>query len=69
MIPSDHWAKLDTILAATLEPSGPEWFTLKEFIARYNVSRPTARYRIDKMQQEGRIEVWAGGKTNKYRVV
>ena len=67
---TDHWAKLDTILTATIEPTGPEWFTLKQFCERYGLSDKTARARLVALIKDGKAEGWEkGGRTVKYRAV
>lgn len=66
---TDPWAALDAIVGATVEPTGPEWFTVVEFGKRYGIQRPAARERLVKLTTEGKLEQWKGLSTANKRTV
>lgn len=57
--PSDPWAALDRIMKSDPEPVGPEWFTVEQFSARYELSRHAHRKLMD-MLDSGVVERWKG---------
>ena len=54
------WEEMDKLIKITPEPKGPEWFTRKQFMARYEMSKTPASARIQKMVDEGLLEEWTG---------
>ena len=56
----DPWKKLDQIIKATSEPSGPGWFSVTEFCQRYSMSNPAALRFLRALEKEGKLEVWNG---------
>jgi len=56
--PADPWSAMDAIVNATAEPTGPEWFTVKDYSARYKVALPTAWTRLTRA--DAMLERWTG---------
>ena len=69
----DPWAAMDEIMAQEAEPTSPEWFTVEQFAARYNMSR-AAHKKLKAFCSAGIAEQWKGltkeGRriTTKYRL-
>ena len=51
---------MDKLVKVAQEPIGPEWFTRKQFMARYNMGKTAAYDRIQKMVESGLLEEWTG---------
>lgn len=56
---------MDKLVKVAQEPIGPEWFTRKQFMARYNMGKTAAYDRIQKMVDGGLLEEWTGVINNK----
>lgn len=56
---------MDKLVKVAQEPIGPEWFTRKQFMARYNMGKTAAYDRIQKMVESGLLEEWTGVINNK----
>jgi len=56
---------MDKLVKIAQEPIGPEWFTRKQFMARYNMGKTAAYDRIQKMVDGGLLEEWTGVINNK----
>lgn len=54
------WARLDAMFAADKEPTGPEWFTLAEFMERYGLGYEMACKRVERLKKGGTLEQWLG---------
>ena len=52
--------KLDKLLKRTVEPKGPEWFTVKEYSAHGGYSECSVRVLLLKLVKEGKVEMWNG---------
>jgi len=59
------WEEMDKLVKVAQEPIGPEWFTRKQFMARYNMGKTAAHDRIQKMVDGGLLEEWTGVINNK----
>jgi hypothetical protein len=57
---TDPWAAMDALMAAEPEPMGPEWFTLQDFAARYNLSRSGAQSALGRLMRDGKVDNWTG---------
>ncbi len=51
------WAAIDAIVRANPEPTGPEWFTTKDYVDRYGGSKCQAHAKLSK---DSRFKKWTG---------
>lgn len=58
--PTDPWAAMDALMAYEPEPTGPEWFTVQEFVQRYKMVHRTGHARLLDMERRGTVEKWIG---------
>lgn len=61
--PIDPWSRMDKMMAASVEPTGPEWFTAADFVKRYpgRFQRQCNASRFLREQANcGILEVWKG---------
>ena len=54
------WARLDAMMKTDPEPTGPEWFTIGQFAARYDLSHAGAAVRLNKMERTKKVVRWKG---------
>ena len=66
---TDPWAAIDALVKTDPEPTGPEWFTLKEFSQRYGLSLYGATARLRKLEQAGKVKSWQGTSAANRRLV
>lgn len=65
----DPWAAMDALVKTTAEPVGNGWFTLNDFMQRYDLSDYGARARLRKLEKAGKVESWKGTAAANRRVV
>jgi len=65
----DPWAAIDALVKADPEPVGDGWFTLYDFMERYNLSDYGARARLRKLERAGKVKSWKGTAAANRRVV
>jgi len=59
------WSRLDAIMKADPEPTGPGWFTVEECAVRYDMSLSRARASLNAKHRAGVVKRWQGiSKTN-----
>jgi hypothetical protein len=58
--PTDPWAALDALCKREAEPTGPEWFTVKQFAERYDMTESPARVKIASLVKDGTLVSWTG---------
>lgn len=56
----DPWAAVDAIVKREIEPTGPEWFTPRQFADRYHVSLNRAHEVCNRLAKEGKLRRWKG---------
>lgn len=61
----DPWAALDALMKTEPEPTGPEWFTVDQYTARYGGSRG---HNYQKLIRDRRLEQWKGTGASTKRV-
>lgn len=57
---TDPWAAMDEMLAADKEPTGPDWFTVEQLMARYGLSQAGTHAKLKRLHAQGRVEKWFG---------
>lgn len=54
------WAALDSIMKMDPEPVGHDWFTARDFAARYGLSECRAAAKLAAMHLAGSVKRWKG---------
>jgi hypothetical protein len=69
-IEANPWAAMDAIVKLVPEPTGPEWFTVKQFGTRYGFGASRAMRNVQGLMDAGKLDFWKGSGIipNKYRV-
>lgn len=73
--PTNPFAEIDRMLGLEAEPTGPEWFEIKQYMAYSGLSSKSAvARRLDALVKAGKMEHWVGTAaatkriTSKYRL-
>lgn len=65
---TNPWDAIDALVKTEPEPTGPEWFTIKQYTARYGGN---IQHNQRKLRDDFRFEMWtdpARRKPSKYRI-
>ena len=58
--PIDPWALMDAIIQDKMEPTGKGWFTIDEFMSRYNLTHSRSLRKLNAMVANGMVDSWRG---------
>jgi hypothetical protein len=53
---NDPWARMDELLSVEFLPDEVNWFTVRDFVAKYKLNERTARDKLDKWERDGIVE-------------
>lgn len=67
--PTDPWAAIDALVKQESEPVGPEWLTVEQFAARYNINKRQAALKCCKMLKQGQLKRWQGFSQATHRII